>query len=208
MSRVVGALPVITRPPWARLVFAFDRWLQSRAGVFEYSDESDCVFRAQLSRLSANIHLADGTSGRPGDRIIDLHLWNEHIPAQGAGDNSLAWGRRFGRSLVKSLFVLAQYLENNAAFADVNIIRANINMEILDRIAERYGFEAVCDLSAPPVGKRIHEFGENILFWLLALAANGARPKHFWRHRKQFYLSRRALDREFAKRGPIRARAG
>jgi hypothetical protein len=205
MSRVVGALPVTARPPWARLVFALDGCLQRQAGVFEYSDEADCVFRAQLSRLSANVLLADGTIGRPGDRIIDLHLWNEHIPVQGAG-NSLAWGTRFYRSMVKSLFLLGQFLKNNVDLADVDIIRANINVETLDRIAERYGFEAIDDASTPPASKRIHEFGENILFWLLALASNDARPKRFWRHRKQLYLSRRTLDFEFAKRGKPNAR--
>jgi hypothetical protein len=194
------ALPVITRPLWARLVFAFDGRLQRRAGVFEYSRASDCIFRAQLSRLSGNVLLADGTFGRPGDRVIDLHFWNEQIPVQGAGANSLAWGRRFGRSFTKSLVLLTQFLRNNAELADVAIIRANINLEIIDRMAERHGFEPVYSFGPPPVGKRIHEFGENILFWLLALASNGARPKTFWRHRKLFCVSRRTLDCELGKR--------
>jgi YkoP domain len=192
----------MTRPLWARLVFALDSRLQRRAGVFEYSDAPDCIFRAQLSRLSGNILLADGTFGRPGDRVIDLHFWNEQIPVQSAGGNSLAWARRFSRSFTKSLVMLAQFLTNNAELADVNIIRANINLEILDRIAERHGFEPICNLSAPAPWKRIHEFGENILFWLLALAcnSNGARPKTFWRHRKLLCVSRRTLDSEFGKR--------
>ena len=49
-------------------------------GVFEYSHKPDCIFRAQLSRLSSDVLLSDGTFGRPGDRVVDLHLWNEQIP--------------------------------------------------------------------------------------------------------------------------------
>jgi hypothetical protein len=201
MPGVLGALPVATRPLWARLVFALDGCLQRQAGVFEYSDASDCIFRAQLSRLAGNVLLVDGTVGRTGDRIIDLHFWNEQIPVQGSGGNSLAWGRRFSRSFIKSLVMLTQFLRNDCELADVNIIRANINLEMLDRIAERYGFKPICNSGAPQAwNEGIHEFGENILFWLLALASNGARPKTFWRHRKPLYISRRTLDCEFGKR--------
>jgi hypothetical protein len=68
------------RPLWAELVFAADSWLQWREGVFEYSHQPDCIFRAQLSRLSSDVLLSDGTFGRRGERVIDLHLWNEQIP--------------------------------------------------------------------------------------------------------------------------------
>jgi hypothetical protein len=70
----------LERPLWAEFVFAVDSWLQWREGVFEYSHQPDCIFRAQLSRLSSDVLLSDGTFGRPGDRVIDLHLWNEQIP--------------------------------------------------------------------------------------------------------------------------------
>ena len=207
MSGVVGTLPVTARPLWTKLVFALDGCLQWQAGVFEYSAASDCIFRAQLSRLSENILLADGTFGRQGDRIIDLHFWNEQIPVQVAGGTSLAWGCRFNRSFAKSLLMLAEFLKNNAELADINVIRADVNLEILDRIAERHGFEPVRSSGAPPLWKRIHEFGENILFWLLALACNsgGERPKYFWRRRKLLFLSRRTLECESGRLVPVAA---
>jgi hypothetical protein len=52
------------RPLWAEFVFALDSWLQRREGVFEYSHKPDCIFRAQLSRLSSDVLLSDGTFGR------------------------------------------------------------------------------------------------------------------------------------------------
>jgi len=205
MSGVAGTLPAVTRPLWTKLIFAIDGCLQRQTGVFEYSDAPDCIFRAQLNRLSGNILLADGTRGHPGDRIIDLHFWNEQIPVQGAGLSSLAWGCRFNRGFAKSLRMLAEFLENTAELADVTIVRAEINLEMLDRIAERHGFESIGNFAAPPIAKRVHEFGENILFWMLEMACNcnGARPKQFWRHRKLFYLSRRTLDGDFGNRAEI-----
>src|SRR5262249_3716327 len=98
------------RPLWAEFIFALDSWLRRREGVFEYSHKPDCIFRAQLSRLSSDVLLSDGTFGRPGDRVIDLHLWNEQIPAMPIAGYSLAWGCRFNRSFEKSLGELAQSL--------------------------------------------------------------------------------------------------
>jgi len=207
MSGVAGTLPAVTRPLWTKLIFAIDGCVQWQRGVFEFSAASDCIFRVQLSRLTENIVLSDGTFGRPGDRIIDLHFWNEQLPLKGEGGNSLAWGCRFNRRFAKSLLMLAEFLNSNAEFTDINIIRAEINLEMLDRIAERYGFEAVRGCGVISVWKRAHEFGENILFWMLALAcgSNGMRPKYFWRVRKLHCLSRRTLNDEFAKLGPVRA---
>jgi len=133
------------RPLWAEFVFAIDGCLQWREGVFEYSHQPDCIFRAQLSRLSSDVLLSDGTFGRPGDRVIDLHLWNEQIPVTPIAGYSLAWGCRFNRSFAKSLGGLDQFLMNKPELSDVSIIRANINLDPLHRIAARHGFEAIRD---------------------------------------------------------------
>ena len=98
------------RPLWAEFIFALDSWLRRRQGVFEYSHKADCIFRAQLSRLSNNVLLSDETFGRPGDRVIDLHFWNEQIPVPPIEGYTLAWGCRFNRSVAESLRGLAQFL--------------------------------------------------------------------------------------------------
>jgi hypothetical protein len=184
------------RPLWAEFVFAVDSWLQWWEGVFEYSHHPDCIFRAQLSRLSSDVRLSDGTFGRSGDRVIDLHLWNEQIPATPIAGYSLAWGCRFNRSFAKSLRGLAQFLTTKPELSDVSIIRANINLDPLNRIAARYGFEAIRDPVKLSPREHVHRFGQNILYWLLTLACHSgrARPNKFWRSRQLTYLSRRALD--------------
>ena len=181
------------RPLWAEFVFALDRWLQ---GVFEYSHKPDCIFRAQLSRLSSDVLLSDGTFGRLGDRVIDLHLWNEQIPVTPMAGYSLAWGCRFNRSFAKSLGELAQSLVNKPELSDINIIRANINLDPLHRIAARHGFEAIRDPVKLSPLEHLHRFGQNILYWLLTVACHSgrARPNKFWRSRQLIYLSRRVLD--------------
>jgi hypothetical protein len=145
--------------------------------------------------LSGDVLLADGTAGHAGDRVIEIHFWNEQIPVKPDAGSSLAWGCRFNRSIAKSLGELAQYLKSKPEFSDITIIRAKINLDMLVPIAERYGFETGCAPAQPSAWDRLHQFGENILHWLLALACNpgGGRPDTFWRHRRVRYLSRRVL---------------
>ena len=185
-----------TRPLWAEFIFALDTWLRRREGVFEYSHKPDCILRAQLSRLTSDVLLSDGTFGRPGDRVIDLHLWNEQIPVTPIAGYSLAWGCRFNRSFAKSLRGLAQFLMSKPELSDINIIRANINLDPLHLIAARHGFEAIRDPVKLSPWERVHRFGQNILYWLLTLACHSgrARPNKFWRSRQLRYLSRRVLD--------------
>ncbi len=186
-----------TRPLWAEFIFALDSWLRRREGVFEYSHKPDCILRAQLSQLSSDVLLSDGTSGRPGDRVIDLHLWNEQIPVKPIAGYSLAWGCRFNRSLAKSLRGLAQFLMSKPQLSDINIIRAITNLDALHRIATRHGFEVSRDpVNLSPPWEHAHRFGQNILYWLLTLACHSGRtrPHKFWGSRQVIYLSRRLLD--------------
>ena len=88
--------------------------------------------------------------------------------------------------------------------SDIRIIRANINLEPLDRIAARHGFEAVRDPIKPSTWERVHQFGENILFFLLVLACNPrGRLKNFSRRRQLLYLSRRVCDSKQLKRSGV-----
>jgi len=47
-----------------------------------------------VGRLERPLVLADGTCGRAGERFVDLHLWNEHIPAMPKEGASIAWARQ------------------------------------------------------------------------------------------------------------------
>ena len=185
-----------TRSLWAEFIFVLDSWLQWWGGVFEYSQKPDCIFRAQFSRLSSDVLLSDGTIGRSGDRVIDLHLWNEQIPVAPMAGYSLAWGCRFSRSFAKSLGELAQSLVNSPDLSDINIVRAITNLDSLHRIAARHGFEVIPDPVNLSPWERVHRFGQNILSGLLTLACHSGRmwPRKFSRSRQIIYLSRRALD--------------
>ena len=201
----MGQQPASSDHFWRSLVFALDRGLQRLQGIFEYTHKPDCFFRIRFNRLRTEVVLSDGTVGRRGDRVVELHLWNERIPAVPAKGPSLAWGRQFNRCFAESLRELARFLMSKPELRNITIIRANMSLgskaqsDSLYGIVSRHGFEVFPDevgLSLPVHARR---FGENILYWLLTLVSNpaAARSNKFWRTRSWIYLSRRVLERKY-----------
>ncbi|HZQ13119.1 MAG TPA: hypothetical protein VFB31_09955 [Pseudolabrys sp.] len=185
----------------ADAVFALDRWLRRHQGIFEYADSPDCIFRLARGRAERSLVLADGTRIALGAPTLDLHLWNEHIPAIPAQGVTLQWARRTSRAMDYSLRQLASYLAGNDEFRDIAAIRADMRIATPERrdklalLVEHYGFEAV---AAGPVG-RLRSLGENILMMFIVWAVNPAalRGDVLRRGRALFYCSRRALERRY-----------
>jgi YkoP domain len=192
--------------PWlGSLLEVIDRRLRERHGVTEYSRSADCMLRIQIIRSNNELRLSDGTRIRGGDRVVDLHLWNEHIPVVRKGGATLAWGRRMSRGVEFSLRELAKYLTARRDLDDVAAIRANMTFGSGDqcdqsaRMSERYGFERAPARPLPSLRGRLHRFGENILISLMVIARNSPafRLASLRRERTLVYLSRRKLQSRF-----------
>jgi len=160
----------------ASAVFALDRHIRRRIGVYEYTLHPQCLFRLQVVRLDDPLVLADGTSVGHGSRVLVLHLWNEQMPVIGPMGPTLAWARKADRAMVISLRELACYLAAQPHLRDIELICANMPVigsaqaEQLARILARYGFEAAVD----DTDRRglLHRFGDGVLVLMLVWAAN------------------------------------
>src|SRR5262245_47866307 len=147
-----GPATRLKRPLLAALVFMLDHWLQRLQGIFEYTHKPDCFFRISFNRLRTAVVLADGTVGRRGDRVVELHLWNERIPAVPAKGPSLAWGRQFNRCFAESVRELARFLMSEPELRNITIVRANMSVgskaqsDSLYGIVSRHGFEVFPDV--------------------------------------------------------------
>ncbi len=185
-------------------IFALDRWLCRRLGIYEYSRRADCLFRAELKRAGEAVLLCDGFTVRPGDLLLELHLWNEHIPPMGRGGPSVAWGRRTARMMDASLRELAQHLTESAHCRAVAALRVQMRLRTDRQVAQlatifrRFGFEAVVPSAAERPG-RLHLLGENILVALLILAANPVtlRAGLLRRNGTRLIISREAFLRRY-----------
>jgi hypothetical protein len=190
-------------------VFGLDRWLQRRQGVFEYTDDPTCIFRIQRAQAEEDVTLSDGVRIEPGEPVLNLHLWNEHIPLMGPEGATVSWARHFSRALQTSLRLLADYLEDAPDLDGIAALRADMRLGTtaqsaqLARLSARYGFEpAATPISGGywhPGG--LHRFGENILIFMLVLATNpvAAGSPVLRRDHKLVYLSRTALERRYGR---------
>jgi hypothetical protein len=195
--------------PWLRAVIErIDNKLRRRHGVDEYTRSSDCLLRMQIIRSANDLVLKDGTWLRPGDRVINLHFWNEQIPPIPAAGPSLGWARSMNERFEQSLRELARHLAGRTDVDDVVAIRANVALGAatrcakISRILARFGFEIVPPQDSPSLAGRIHQYGENILISLIVLARNAAALHRdtLVRGRVVAYLSRRTLERRYGAR--------
>lgn len=195
--------------PWlGALLEPLDRQLRLRQGVSEYTTSTDCIFRMQLIVSCDDIVLSDNSRVIPGDRVVDLHLWNEHVPAMPKDGPTLAWARRTQHCIEISLRELARYLAERPGLDDIRAIRGNMSFgssassDRIARLAGRYGFERISAPQPASIGAWAHRFGENILVSMLALARNARslRADTLWRDRTLTYLSRAVLDQRFGTR--------
>jgi hypothetical protein len=143
----------------------------------------------QIVRMIHQILLPDGTQLRPGDRVIELHIWNEQFPCFAAGGATLGWGQQISRRVETSLRELARYLAAAPDPSDVRAIRAGTRIagttttQQLLRICRRYGLEPGPDPGPPSLLESCRRFGENVFIALLVLARNAPafRLNGMWR---------------------------
>jgi YkoP-like protein len=185
------------------LVTMIDEKLRASHDIREYSTSPDCIFRMEIVSSAESAVLMDGTVIRAGDRIINLHLWNEHIPTFPRAGPTLGWALRLHRAFQTSLTELDRFLAGQPELRDIIAIRGDMSFGSTERsdqllaMAARYGFERIksSELSLP---KRVHRFGENVLISMLVLLCNPAafHSNSLWRTRTPVVLSRKTLHRQ------------
>lgn len=188
--------------PIEAVVLLIDRILRKRHGIREFTSAPDCVLRIAIGRASREIRLSDGTKVEPGDPVGEIHLWNERIPKMSQYGPDMRWGLGFQRLVVKSLGLLADYVEASPEFEHVKAFRAQLGVKGQDgeakvaRLARRFGFERVGRSGRPGFSDRFHRFFDNLYATGLVLAFNPAslRGKGFWRfERPEIWISRKGL---------------
>ena len=192
-------------------VFALDRWLRRRWGIFEYCDHPDCVFRIQRCVAPRDVRLRDGTPVHAGDGALQLHFWNEHMPRMPRGGPTMRWARHLNRSVERSLRELDHYLVCRADLAGIHVLFADMHLATawqtrqFRRIVVRLGFEPAAD---PPRCNLARRVGEAILVLLLVIASNPVGLRRALRsHQSRVYLSRGTLHARYGA-GSRRGRPG
>jgi YkoP domain len=188
-----------------RIILGIDGALRHWHSIVEFTSDPTCILRIRVGRLERDLVLADGTSARAGDRFIDLHLWNEQIPAMPKQGASIAWARQMHVCFQQSLQQLARYLAARPDLEDACVVRCTLMFAgperdcQMIRLLGRYGFELVPGTTPPTLGERARWFGENILTSLMVLTRNAAslRRDTLRRGRTRVFMSRRTLEQRY-----------
>ncbi len=187
-----------------RVVRSVDSILRQRQGIHDFTDHEDCLFRISLTQSAAALHLSDGTSVAPGDPVIELHFWNEHLPIMPSAGPSTAWAVRLKRQMDRSLFLLDRYLDREPRFGDVAALTgappfaSRIGEIQMERTGRRFGFEILAPQEAE-LGDRIHLVFDSMLLWGLGWTFNrpGLRSKTLLRRRYRLWISRATLHARY-----------
>ena len=197
---------------WSAMVGSFDAVLRLRQGIYEFTDDPECILRIGLASATEPASLADGTNVRIGEPICALHFWNEHLPQYSDGGPDLRWALEMRRRLDRSLRTLARHIEEDPRWRGVEALRgyaafsSRIGIPQLYRVARRLGFE--CPGAEHDA---LWSWTDSIAGYVFALAYNpvAARRQPFLRHTHRIWMSRRILVTRYApgrasarRRGP------
>jgi hypothetical protein len=206
--RLVGSAVGGERHFWLeRLIFGLDGLLRRWQSVVEYTHDPTCILRIKFGRLDQDVVLADGTAGYAGERFIDLHLWNEQVPAMPKEGASIAWAREMNLCFQHSLRQLARYLAARSDLDDISLVRCTMEFagrernDQMVRLISRYGFEFVPTATTVTMGERARRLGENIFISLIVLVRNQAalRRDTLRRGRTRVFMSRKVLEQRYGR---------
>lgn len=191
---------------WAGSIGWVDGMLRAYYGIYEFTDDPDCLLRVGLSHARASVSLSDGTSVEVGEIVGTLHFWNEHMPRYSSKGPDLGWASAVRGRVVYSLRAFSDYIESAPAWREVRAIRtetalpARLGAIQIGRVFQRYGFEPVP--TDPSLCARLHGLGECFVLWGLTRAFNpAALPRQpFLRDRHELWISRNTLLLRYAKR--------
>lgn len=195
----------------ARAVGCADMLLRRCHGVREFTGKRTCLFRIATPRAARAATLYDGQAVRPGDPIVELHLWNEHflrIPPDGP---NLAWAKIMRRRFENSLGDLAIHIDECADLAGTVAvcgcggIAYDGNGGKIIRFMEKFGFEVIPCPRGSAAARLIDFFCD---FWVFLLVCTfnprSARTDLLFRRRYELWMSREMLCRRFGRMGEHR----
>jgi hypothetical protein len=181
-----------------RVIRTFDAFLSWRLGLVPLSSDPACLLRFRLTHAGHAVSLPDGVIPA-GALLLEIHLWNERVPAIPPAGPDIAWARRAQRMFLSSLRKAAQQLRDDPRMAGVQAVTGTTVLifgadgAARSKLLQALGFSILPALR--PLG-RFGEFWENgytrALMWtynpasVRDLRVLGMRRDEFWMTRESF----------------------
>ena len=199
-----------------RAIFRLDRVLRKWQGIYEFCQADDCLLRVAITSAGKEIVLPDGSVVRPGDQIIEIHWWNEHVARLIADRPALARAKLLLSLVQHSFEQLARYVATAPEAQKARFIHGNAVLPMHGRenelvaLVRDFGFCVV----HPSAGywQQLHDFFEEYLVRALLWAFHRRKARRrrvlrrvdLWTARAEF-LERYGPARELALASAPRA---
>jgi hypothetical protein len=142
--------------------------------VIEFWDHPDCLIRVRVVRSDRPLVVANDVIS-VGEKIVEIHFWNEHVPRIPDSGADMAWAVKGVRMLASSFTELARQISTNEKFHGVKAVGGVTPLFFTgqgtsgERIWKRLGFTMT-----PHEGRlgRFGEYWENVYTWLIMWAFN------------------------------------
>jgi len=181
-----------------KLIRGIDARVRRRNGVVEFEQGQDALLRIGTGRAEREMQLSDGTRLQPGDPLLELHFWNEHLLTLPSTGPTLRWAVSTRRQVRRSFCRLATHLQRapdlhevkalriRPAFAGRNLVRN------LSWIVAKHGFETAATFGKPTPALGEYDWLDSLWLWLLTWTFNprSLRGRRFRRQRQEFWMSR------------------
>lgn len=156
------------------LVHGLDALLRRAYGVFEFSHSRDCILRLQVATASHPLSFSEGAIPA-GEKVLVIHVWNEHMLAMPPGGPDLAWTKKMFQAFLKSLGELADYIISEPAMGNVRAV-GGISVLLFSgdrssgaKFMQKLGFTIMPYTN--PLG-RFGKFWEDFYSWMLMWTYN------------------------------------
>ena len=182
-----------------RLMRGFDAFLRRSEGVYEFNAAAHGLLRVRRTRAGERVALGSGWI-EAGQEVLELHLWNEHMPPLPRDGPSLAWASRTERMFVTSLRDLARSMRAEPVYESVRALRA-VSVLLTPGPGSAGPLAARLGFVVRPCRNRLGRFGEfweNLYTWWLMWAFNAAslqRRSLFRLRRSEFWMEAEAFRR-------------
>ncbi|HLE50964.1 MAG TPA: hypothetical protein VI755_02830 [Anaerolineales bacterium] len=151
-----------------------DAAVRRARGVFTFCEQEDCLLRLQLSQARHELRFP-GCRVPPAAPVLELHLWNEHIPSLPPSGPDLAWAIRIRRMFVHSLRAVGEQMRRDSRLGSVRAVGGATNLLSLDgsssgvAVFQHLGFTVLP--YHHPLG-RFGAFWDNLYAWWLMWTFN------------------------------------
>jgi hypothetical protein len=183
--------------------------------VEAFAEDRDCILCVRPAALDVPLALSDGTRLQAGDKLAEIHFWNDHLPSMSEGGADMGWAFQFRHRLTYSLRLLAARLPTESRYAGFVALKGQLgfiqgrHISPLQSLAAHLGFTLLLR-EAPGLRLWKGSFWACLYAWWLMWAYNPAtlRGKRFRDTViSEIWMSRDRLLSRYG-RGPEESQAG